>query len=615
MGWLALTGCQGPSSARQAELQWPDAEIGALAREPLEAVASDDAAARVRRLDRLMDLFDRARFASDAAARAQLWRGLGQISGGSAPDPSDAGSTGPVATREAAARLLAEATAIEDRFGAKLPAEAAEFLADAIMLLSVDVNAPHDAESLEIQTLAFRSLLDVGHPRVVDNARWRLYDHLRAVLVAAAGAPAPRRLEIGVHAMLLAHEELTPWLGDAAVHVRAALPPAQAITKLGDELLAAIDADARWSETVDGLLSAHVDATQAFAQVWPADRSEVEGLARMRGSGRAERYAPVVRVDEDQIHVGVGQPGTSSHRRGDGRLPAVLSSVAARDGQSTLLVSASASTNAPATFDLLQACAKSAVGWLEFAVSEPRIEGEGTVITQAPLRVVRTGDRGPEARALRQARVLVRLGGRGAVTFADEDRVDVGALPLNQLAVRIEQLRIAFPREGAVRIELQPDLQYEQLVDGLLALLGPADEPHYKIVAWWADAPVTVDADPGAPATPGQLRLDARLALAKTKAAWRVDKPFTFKAQDERAFVALLAALEACRLESEAAPGSELRFDLSFEAGAVTKAVATAGGDRQDAVQACLEEETQAFRLRSHQDRFDVVIAEASMDE
>src|SRR5690606_24776971 len=100
--------------------------------ETLAALATGDPQARAVRLDRLLDLFDAARFGQDEDARETLWGGLG----------GHATGVGEQASREATERLLQEALALEDAARSAADDPTGAFAADAIMLLSADLQPP-----------------------------------------------------------------------------------------------------------------------------------------------------------------------------------------------------------------------------------------------------------------------------------------------------------------------------------------------------------------------------------------------------------------------------------------------------------------------------------------
>ncbi|MGB1277142.1 MAG: hypothetical protein ACPG77_15465, partial [Nannocystaceae bacterium] len=88
--------------------QWIDAPLVEADAGPITGPARGvPPSTRVYRLDRLLDLFDAARFSSDRDMREHLWIGLG---GG-------ATQSGEGATRTAILRMLDEALALEDAPG------------------------------------------------------------------------------------------------------------------------------------------------------------------------------------------------------------------------------------------------------------------------------------------------------------------------------------------------------------------------------------------------------------------------------------------------------------------------------------------------------------------
>ncbi len=236
------------------------------------AISSDprDAppALRLARLDLLLDLLDAARFADDPAAREQLWLGLG----------GTASARGEAATRDASTRLLGEAIKLDS---GPLADDARSFVAGVITLLSADLGLIGAADDLAIRTAAYRDVAADGHPRAADNARWRLYDHVRGCLQGAVTAPQERRPEVAVHALYVREDSLAAWLDDRAVHAQS--PPPSA-----DELLAlmlgprdALAADPRWITTVKRRLTGDSQLASARARV--AARPARPDLAARRG--------------------------------------------------------------------------------------------------------------------------------------------------------------------------------------------------------------------------------------------------------------------------------------------------------------------------------------------
>lgn len=171
-----------PSPLAASPVPWAEGDV--LRAQPISGAG---AAARVARLDALLDLLDAARFADDADARERLWVGLG----------GTPRARGPEATRDASVRLLSEAIQLDITPG--LDEDAHDFVSGVIAVLSADLVVLGAAEDLAIRTAAYRAVAEHGHPRAADNARWRLYDHVRGCLVGArrlgpAGAsPRDRR--------------------------------------------------------------------------------------------------------------------------------------------------------------------------------------------------------------------------------------------------------------------------------------------------------------------------------------------------------------------------------------------------------------------------------------
>ena len=223
---VAVTAACRPGSATTAppDAPGPGAPIvwysgDALAARAISSAPRDASPAlRLARLDLLLDLLDAARFADDPGAREQLWLGLG----------GTASARGDAATRDAGTRLLGEAIKLDS---GPLDDDARSFIAGVITLLSADLGLIGAADDLAIRTAAYREVAATGHPRAADNARWRLYDHVRGCLQGAIAAAQERRPEVAVHALYVREDSLAAWLDDRAAHAQRPLPAA-------DELLA-----------------------------------------------------------------------------------------------------------------------------------------------------------------------------------------------------------------------------------------------------------------------------------------------------------------------------------------------------------------------------------------
>ena len=163
---------------------WPPG-LGGVADEELErlrrAAEKASASAEIARLSRLYDLFDCARFTQNALVRDVLWRATGL--------PTTRAHRGRAATLAVLESLLEAAWRIEATYP-ELTEEQRSFLADFVALVSVDMFAPEDLDTLQIQTDAFHRIARTGAYALRDNAYWRIYDHVRAVIRATNTAPS-----------------------------------------------------------------------------------------------------------------------------------------------------------------------------------------------------------------------------------------------------------------------------------------------------------------------------------------------------------------------------------------------------------------------------------------
>ena len=556
-------------------------------------------AERLVRLDRLLDLFDAARFADDDDARESLWLGLGGAARG----------RGPEATREAQARLLDEALRLDAEPG--LDDDARDLIASAILLLTTDLHTPGSAEDLSIRTAAYRELVEGGHPRIADNARWRIYDHVRGCLDGSLAAPPERRPEVAVHALYAAVDAIDDHLDDRAVHARPALPPPAELLAMLDAERAALREEPRWAPVVarrdaaDGALRATVLATL------PAPRDPTWDIPRApAGTGRAERLAPIVRVDGDALMIDEGRPQAVRAPFAGTAAPSALASAIVRDGRGLVLYVAPPVLPSPALAGSLRALLAARVATLDLAIREPRVdEAAGDVILALPLEVVRDSDLGPAAQAIRKARVHVHLDGRGP-RFAVDGRLlaarPQGPQGLDELLTRLDR---AFPREHMITLSLGDDVLYQQLVDLLRALVG-GPRRHYEVAGWLVDRGVGVYTVP-APQDAEDRRIQLRAGLYSEGAAAALEQPYPLPAGDQPRLEALARQLTRCLPEVEAAlPPAGLRLRLTFDEGrlAGVEAPAPRGKearlkkDRAGAVIACARDESRGFRLREHRD-------------
>ena len=592
-----------PTSEPAVPVQWSAGDV--LGLQPISAAVATSPAMRVARLDALVDLLDAARFADDAAARERLWIGLGGTAKGRGPD----------ATREASSRLLAEAIQLDTAAG--LDDDAHEFIGGVIALLSADLGLVGVAEDLSIRIAAYQDVADNGHPRAADNARWRLYDHVRGCLVGAVSAPPERRLEIALHSLYVREDSLEPWLGDRAVHTQSPLPSPAELRSLLTSARDAVAVDTRWTGVVARRGSADASLEQTVIVALPAARDPAwPVLAVPRGVGRRDSLAPIVRVDDREVTIDLGHPGARVAGLGAPELVPALTAALAGDGRGAVLLVAPPLLPSPALKAITRLLQDAHVARIELAVREPRVEADrGDVILQLPLEVLQDSDTGPAARLLRKARMHVHLGGRGVRLAVDGHWLAPpdGQLTLDEYLAAVHQ---AFPREHMITVGLGEDVLYQQLLDLLRAVIGgPAHA--FEVAALRPGAAAPPETVPAKALATEELRLERRRELATASARAGLDQPFPLAAGDQQRLEQLARQLLHClpELEAPLPAGERLRLHLRFEEGRL--AHIDAGKPQQlsvrvpaprfAAVQACAEDESRGFRLREHRD---VVVAD-----
>lgn len=608
LGSLALIAAcahtAGPGRPDPSPPAWIDADLATTRADPrrlgTDSLGQGDAATRLARLDRLLDLYDAARFTQDPTTLESLWIVLG----------GHTTQRGPEASREAALRILEAALALEEE-AAALGDQGRAFLADLIMLVSADLELPETAEQLQVQTLAYRTVADQGHPRIADNAHWRLYDHVRGCLAGALEAPPELRLEIVSHALYVRQDDITPQLEDTAPHGRPPPPTAATLTGLLDAHRNAVAEHSRWHGVAKGREAHDRDLAADLAVALPAPRALPVALARVeRGTGRAESFAPVVVADADQMTVDWGHPTAQGLEAGAGAQPLAtrLQAVNARDGRGAVLVAADPLLPAPKLATLLDAARRARLERLELAVREPPLAPRTEpVVTALPLELGSEEDTGAQGRAVRDARIRVHLDGRGPRLGFDGRWLPKPEPGTAALARRLEALDRAYPRERVAVLTVGGDVQYRQLLDLVVALIG-GQHPHY-------DAVVLV---PG----PGPDGSDAQAAeLLEVRASLYVEgsvaleQAFPLHETDQRRLESLADTLRRCTPELEAIPrhGRTARVDLVFDDGRLAEIEVWRLGRRlagaQAALQRCVDEETRGFRLREHRDRIKVTVA------
>jgi hypothetical protein len=612
----ACAGAGGASKRPGQELVaagWIDTEpLGAATvddPERLELLAQAGLRGRVLRLDRLLDLYDAARFAGDKEARESLWLALGGHSS----------TRGIDASREVVLRLLDEAYAIEDLAvggdggepGALSEVEQ-RFVADAIMLLSTDMFLPDSAESLITATLAYRVLTEEGHPRIADNAHWRLYDYVRGVLEGAVEIGPQLRAEVVIHALYAKREDISAWLEDLGPHARPPLPSPQQLWALLEEQREALAQIERWQGVLASRAAREAELRETIMALLPRPRDPGWVLPELpQGTGEPESLAPVVLLEPGVLRL---EPSSEAPREHDPRAldeaaVAAIEGLLARDGRGTILFASAPDVPAPEYAAALRALVEARAATIELAVHEPGL-GEGSskaedeppakVVVALPLYVARPDDTGAGARALRDSRIHVQLGGRGP-RFRVDGRwlTDSPTLP-SDLRAFVERLRRAYPRQHSVSLSLAEDVQHRQVID-LLAALAGGRSPAFVAVGWMPD--VATERAPEADPTADRA-LEARLQLGPESVELVRSAPEGLPAPEWARIEQATDSLLACVPELEAPlPKHGVTLSLELEDRKLVELEARGrkiGREGLEAFEACARERLVGFRLREH---------------
>jgi hypothetical protein len=574
----------------------------------LEPLAAGSCSARIVRLDYLIDLLDAARFAEDEHAREALWIALG----------GHALGIGFEATREATGRLLQEALAIEtdaERDEHGLDESHRRFLADAIMMLTVDLEHPATAEGLSIRTLAYRSIVDQGHDRIADNARWRLYDHVRGTLEGAADAPPRERMEVAVQALYAERDRVDAWLEDTAPHARPPWPTPSALWSTLEQQRDALAALSPWAAVMATREHADLALRETVMMVLPAPREPSWAMPLLPGgTGQGESLAPVVLASEGALILDAGRPGALELALpGDpAKLPEHLRTVLVQDGRGIVLLAGAPGLPSPELHAVLQGLAQAQTSRIELAIREPRLGTgdeaieEETVVLVLPLEVAqRTSEPRGGTLALLEARVAVHLTGRGP-RFAIDGRALPGEITTSrELEALVRTIARAYPRERIVRLTLEADVMLDQLVELLAALEGGPDRP-FSSVGW----------HPESTPPPPPAESHARILHARAEAWWPTPKvalsqPYPFAAEDQKRLEAFTATLSRCIPELEHKTSS-VAFALVFSEGRLIETRTPglrAPAPRADALRSCVDDLALSFRLRQHRDRVEIGVA------
>ncbi|MFV8756666.1 hypothetical protein ACNOYE_39485 [Nannocystaceae bacterium ST9] len=549
---------------------------------------------RVIRLDRLLDLYDAARFAQDEPARETLWLALG----------GSASTRGLEASREAVLRMLDEAYALEEEAGDAVDEDQRRFVADAIALLSADLFLPDSAESLVDQLLGYRMLGESGHPRIADNARFRLYDFVRGVLEGGLEVGPDMRDDVVVHALYVEREDIAAWLEDGAPHARPALPSAEQLWALIEAQRAALAELPRWQAVLDLRAEADAELRETTRDLLPRPRDPSWALTELpRGTGEPESLAPIVLLRPGELVLEPGGADALTLAPESGEARERIEGLLARDGRGTLLLAADPELPSPEFAAGLDAMIGARVSTIELAVHEPRIGDEpGVVVVALPLHIVHADELSPGARAIRESRIHVRLSGRGTRVAIDDRWLAIDPALPSDLRSLVARLHEAYPRERVIRLSLDRDVQPRQLIELIAAFVG-GRSPAFVAIGWPADQPLL--ALPEARDDAADRTLALRAALAKPGAAV-LDLAVELPVIDRARIDDLARDLAGCVPELERAlPKTGLTITLSFADGKLERASAKAKGASKPqlaAVEACVDEATLGLRLREHRE-------------
>jgi hypothetical protein len=557
---------------------------------------------RVVRLDRLLDLFDAARFGEDEYARETLWAALGGHKTG----------VGDEATRDAQRLLLQEALAIETAAEtAALSEDAAAFLGAAIQLLTNDLQQPGTAEDLSIRNLAYRELVLRGHARVADNARWRLYDHARGTLVGATQSAPEHRIDVAVQALYTERDSVEDLLAETAPHTRVVPPQPDRLWALVGVHRVALGKDPRWKPVIKARDADDDALRQTLLSMLPAPRDPNWRLPELpRGTAAGESLAPVLEVYAGKAVVDAGRPGSRPVLLRDEveELARMVSAAVSADGRGSLLLVADPMLPAPDLHIAMRAIRRGQVSSLELGAKEPRLQGDGHAIVALPVFVARSVDGTPGVRALMAARVAVHATGRGPIVFVDDRPLSTVATDPREQGEQLDAVRRAFPRERIVRLTVAPDLQYQQLVD-LVAALEGGTTPRWSTVGWWAGGgpPEGVES----PATDERVALRAALSWPRPRVD--IDQPYALKDGDQKRLEAFAESLAVCVPELEDARAKAgVRVALRFEQGTLGPARLDKPHARKKAALSafaeCIDEQAFGLRLRHHAEKLAVTV-------
>jgi hypothetical protein len=270
-------------------------------------------------------------------------------------------------------------------------------------------------------------------------------------------------------------------------------------------------------------------------------------------------------------------------------IAAPLRTILAQDGRGSALLVAPPLLPAPTLRAVLHAIRKAEATRLELAVWEPRLQGQGEVLTALPIEVA--GLDPVVTRAIAEARLEVSVTGRGPTLWVDGRPVPQTDLGASAFAQLVRLAARAYPRQTVARLSVGTDVMYQQLLDVVIALEGGID-PAFKAVGlsfvWPTDAaPIESDL------------LERRAALGRYRVATR-DVLDDLAADDLQRFEGFAEHLRVCLPELELVRPASIRIALDFLDGRFREATVTGGRaakQRKGEVVACIADEALGMRL------------------
>lgn len=528
----------------------------------------------LRRLDRLLDLFDAARFSGDPQLRDAFWAEMGE---------NPARTEGAVASRNALSLLLEEAYTLEERGGLDETGE--RVLADLIQLLATDLHRPAEAEDQQVQTLVYRQLAIEGSPRVADNAAWRLYDFLRGTADAAVRAPADRRPFIVSHARLAVDGERDDV---------TAPPSAEQLATWLEQQRSRLAAFPRWADVVKARDVADAELAEQLAAVLPAQRFAEWTLYPLpAATTKQDSLAPVLYVSSKSsaIDPTEAEPRTGLSPRSD-ELASTLRQSLAQDGRGIMMLVCDPEEPASVFSSALELAASQAVDRIEFAVREDQT----APVRVLPLALARPGP-SPGSQAFLEAKLRLHLDG-GMVTVVREGKNPLASSP-RSLPDSVEFLRglaTAFPDERAVALTVSRRVSVTQLLD-LLVIAHAAGLGTLGLVVDGRSLPEAA----------GGLteRVELRTRLVSAKVA--LDQPYPLPKGDQQAVEAGIAQVTRCLGELGMRPrAGAVGLRLSFEEGVgeATFSMKRVPKEARESFEACATKALDRVRLREHPDHY-----------